>query len=147
MQTAEFGAKTYYLQRLLLKTAWRWKKLDREGAHIPGAPSLNPLINWRPPKRLQISERRDLPFHGARICAPAVNKRNKPNWYTTMATTLFCPSPTNEATIFYVTISHAKGKATCSHNLWQTFTQFVFPDARERFQDRRKCPLWSSVWD
>ena len=27
--TAEFGAKTYYFARFLLKTAWKWKKLDR----------------------------------------------------------------------------------------------------------------------
>ena len=36
--TSKFGVKTYYWTRLLPKTTWKWKKLDREGARIPSAP-------------------------------------------------------------------------------------------------------------
>ena len=36
-QTYEIRAKTYYLARFLLKTACKWKKLDREGARTPRA--------------------------------------------------------------------------------------------------------------
>ena len=32
--TPEFVAKTYYLARLLLKSAWKWKKSDREGSDV-----------------------------------------------------------------------------------------------------------------
>ena len=38
--TSEFGAKTYYLAKFLLKTPWIWKKFDREGEHL--APHLDP---------------------------------------------------------------------------------------------------------
>ena len=31
-------AKTYYLTRILPKTAWKWKKLDRYGAPVPSVP-------------------------------------------------------------------------------------------------------------
>ena len=33
MPTADLGGKTYYLARFLLKTAWKWKKIDQNGAH------------------------------------------------------------------------------------------------------------------
>ena len=37
--TSKVGALTYYLATFLLKTAWKWKNLDREGgARVPGAP-------------------------------------------------------------------------------------------------------------
>ena len=56
--TPEFGVKTNCLARFLPKTVWKWKQLDREGAHDPSAPSpLDPpmpsaitlilFINWQ----------------------------------------------------------------------------------------------------
>ena len=36
--TPKVGAKTYYLAKFPLKTAWKWKKLDPEGGRVPGAP-------------------------------------------------------------------------------------------------------------
>ena len=35
--TPKCGAKIYYLARFLPKTVWKWKKMDQEGAHVPGA--------------------------------------------------------------------------------------------------------------
>ena len=41
--TPEFGAKAYYLARFLPKTAWKLKKLNREG----GAATFNVLFTQR----------------------------------------------------------------------------------------------------
>ena len=32
------GVSTYYFEKILPKIAWKWKKLDQEGACAPGAP-------------------------------------------------------------------------------------------------------------
>ena len=36
--------KTYYLARFLPKTAWKWKKLDWQGMHIPSTPLDLPMV-------------------------------------------------------------------------------------------------------
>ena len=38
------GVSTYYFAKFLLKIAWKWKNLDCDGVHIPGAPLGLPLL-------------------------------------------------------------------------------------------------------
>ena len=42
--TPKMDVKSYYLANFFPKTAWNWKNLDPEGAHIPGAPLDPPMI-------------------------------------------------------------------------------------------------------
>ena len=50
MPTSKFGMKTYYWTRFSPKPAWKWKKLDREGARIPSAPLDSPM----PVRRIEL---------------------------------------------------------------------------------------------
>ena len=46
--TPKVGAPTYYFDQFSPKTAWKWKKLDREGgARVPGAPPwIRQCLRW-----------------------------------------------------------------------------------------------------